>query len=307
MACKGKIKTGCWIIALLIGCQSTWAMAESDSDRILDSLSRVIEEGRRSKAARPDFLDKLKKIVDGARRVTGKLLLAETFDAGNQERDPRWKVLAGHFEVDGSGALFSSANRSEVLSLQAGGEMSDLNEQPAEKISDDRLVRGIVGVMRGKTSGDHPNPGAGGRYSQGTAMIRASVSVPDNFRLRVTFRSDLAQGEGEVGLVVGQDVQTGYHLRLFAAPDRNKTLQIVRYDEEHRMQSIAVMPGHGLGDGLNHGVVWQRSGDGHMKVWLDGQAVLQVQDVAALRGLDGLLLVNHKGDIAFDNIELYGE
>lgn len=298
---------GYWLVALVLGCQAAWAWAQSDTDRILDSLNRVIEEGRRTKAARPEFLDKLKKIVDGTRGVSGRLLLAEMFDSGNHERDSRWKVLTGHFEVDASGALFSSANRSEVLSLQAGGELSELNHQPAEKVTDERLVRGIVGMMRGKTLEDRPGKGGSGRYPQGTAIIRVAVSVPPVFRLRVTFRSDLSQGEGEVGLVMGEDVLTGYHLRLFAAPDRNKTLQIVYYDDEHRVQSVAVMPGHGLGDGLNHHVVWQRSGDGRMMVWLDGQTVLQVQDVTVPGGLDGLVLINHKGDIAYDHLELYGE
>jgi len=41
-----------------------------------------------------------------------------------------------------------------------------------------------------------------------------------------------------------------------------------------------------------------------MTVGLDGRTVLQFRDMTSGIGFDGLALINHNGDMAFDNIEL---
>ncbi|MBF0423581.1 MAG: hypothetical protein HQL73_11375 [Magnetococcales bacterium] len=285
------------------------AWAGTDSEKMAEELRRLLDQGRQTKAARPEFLDKMKKILDSGLSQVGPILLTESFRDGDYDRNPNWTVLAGHFSVDSSGSLFSSEARTETLSMQAGGELSDLNERPTEKKSEMKMVQGIVGLVTGSSlknleGGDALSKSGVSRPGKNTAAIYTKVVIPNAFRLQFTFRSDLGQGEGDVGVIFNKEILSGYHLRCHADRGRNKTLEILRYNEYKRPETVALLPGNGLGDGLNHHLTWKRSPDGTMTVGLDGHVVLQTHDQAISRGFDGLVLVNHQGDIAYGGIEM---
>ncbi|HAT51236.1 MAG TPA: hypothetical protein DCS88_13025 [Alphaproteobacteria bacterium] len=284
-----------WVVLLL----SPSALAGGGMDRLLEELRQAIEEGRATKAAKPAFLNKLETIVERAGGTLGKPMMLETFSDGEFDRNPTWTVVSGNFHVDASGALFSSQGVGDTtLPMEAGGM------EPEEKSdSDVKMMMGIVGMLTRQTA-----PGGGsakGRgVEKGTAIIHVPVAVDNAFQIRFTIRLDSTQGEAGLGLFMGEDVGSGYQLLLNADPNRNKTAELIRTNDQHQRQSIAVLPGNGLGDGFNHELLWKRTDTGHMTVSLDGHPLLQGRDLTISGSFDGLALINRNGEVAFDNIEL---
>ncbi|HIJ86001.1 MAG TPA: hypothetical protein HPQ00_17610, partial [Magnetococcales bacterium] len=248
---------GRWlVVAMLVSWHpAVLCAAGTDAEKSLDELRRVVEEGRRTKAARPEFLEKLDKILDRTRVEPEKPLLVDRFDDGDYDTNPAWTVMAGRFYIDGGGALFSSQARTDVLPMQTGGMEPDEKADP-----DIRAVMGIVGMLADSAGqGNNPQSGkAKAKIDKNTAVIHVPVATPNTFLVRFSFRSDASQGEGEVGLYHDLDIRSGYRLRLNADPNKDKTLEILRFNEAHHPESVAMLPGNGLGDGLNHELSWKR-------------------------------------------------
>ncbi|MBF0346511.1 MAG: hypothetical protein HQL81_02480 [Magnetococcales bacterium] len=304
------LKGTCGMLIASMLCVS--GMAWADEEKLLDELRQVLEEGRRTRAAKPEFLNKLDRILNQARGGVARFLLRDRFDDGDYEVNPSWTVVTGNFHVDASGALFSSMASAEALPMQEGGGTVGAENQ-GKQDADMKMVMGIVGLL---ADGKFPGQGAGsqtakgGRGSdgqkdgKGIAIIHVPISTENTFHLRFLFRADSALGQGEVGLFLGQELRSGYRLLMNADPNRDKTVEIVRYHESRHPESVAMIPGNGLGDGLNHELTWKRTDNGTMTVGLDGRNILQTRDVAINQGFDGLVLINRGGDMAFDNIEL---
>lgn len=284
------------VVAVLF--QGAIGAAWGGSDGMVEELRQAVEEGKKKKTATPELIDTLGKILDRSRVVPRRLLLVDTFSDGDYDRNPTWVVTSGDFRIDGTGALYSSPTRPEVLPMQEGG----LGEREVVD-ADVQVIMGIVGMLAEGERKEKRSPKA----DKDTAVIQTPVNAPNAFRLRLVFRADSAQGQGEVGMFFDQDARSGYRLRLYADADRDRTMEIMRFDDDQRMESVAVFPGFGLGDGLSHEIIWQRADGGVMTVWLDGNAVLHAREGSFGRPFDGLVLVNHGGDIAYSHIELSSE
>ncbi|MBF0108040.1 MAG: hypothetical protein HQL76_02535 [Magnetococcales bacterium] len=282
-------------------------LARADNDPTREELRQLLEEGRKNRTARPEFLEKLETILEKNRGARPRSLLLERFDDGDFEHNPAWTVVGGTFHIDALGALFSSTSHDDSLPMQSSGENSEA-AVPSERDAELNMVMGLVGLLAdGKIPG---RQGAVVRDRRGTktggegAVIHVPVAVPNVFSLRFLFRADAAQGEAQVGLFLGQDFDSGYRLLLNADPDRERTVAVVRYNDQGHPEQLAMIPGNGLGDGLGHEVSWKRTDNGIMTIGVDGRNLLQLRDVVISGGFDGLVLVNHGGAMAFDTIDL---
>lgn len=288
-----------WLVVML----APSAMAGAGMDRVLEELRQIVAEGRATKAAKPAFLNKLEKIVQRAGGTLAEPLLLETFRDGDFDRNPTWTVLSGNFHVDASGALFSSqGGAADTLPMETGGM------KPEEKAdSDVKVMMGIVGMLARQVTPPGGESGLGkgrGAVEAGTAVIHVAVATDNAFQVRFTVRLDGDHGEAGLGLFMGQDVGSGYQIMVNADPNRNKTMEIIRYNDNHQRLTVAMYPGNGLGDGLSHEIFWKRDDNGNMTVSLDGHSLLQARDLSISGGFDGLALINRNSEVAFDNIEL---
>ncbi|MBF0357396.1 MAG: hypothetical protein HQL70_02240 [Magnetococcales bacterium] len=280
-------------ISICISPGLLWANRGSVAD-LVSELDSLIESVDSSKLATPAFIIEVKKILKKYRPAIQYKLLVDTFSDGNFTHNPEWKVLRGIFRVDGNGALLSTTGVSDdSLKMQKGGVV-------AKKSAQNNEIGQIMGLMQ-VLSGEGKTAKPTNKIKR--SIIYSNVQTPNSFDLSLSFRSGHEQGHGEVGLFVDNPQKTGYRLLLSADPMVSQSISLIRY-VRGRSQVLRGSGGIYLGNGLSHQIRWRRLESGMMSVWVDGVEMLRVRDASLWNGFSGLVLVNDRGEFAFDNISL---
>jgi hypothetical protein len=132
------------------------------------------------------------------------------------------------------------------------------------------------------------------------------VTIANSFILDFSFRSNADWGSTSIGVIIGDDPQSGYHLVYQASPAENRPMQLVKYrygkqyiiDEVHENSPD-------LDDGANHTARLIRSPNGDMKVLIDNIEVLSTSDFSYREEFTGIMIINNGGSYSFDNIEVF--
>ena len=90
------------------GKYGNWQSSEDRIEQMISELDEIIDEGKKARAAHPDFLQDLNSIIDRYRPLRKVVFFSDDFSDSNFTENPAWNVNQGTFSIDVYGALYSS-------------------------------------------------------------------------------------------------------------------------------------------------------------------------------------------------------
>jgi hypothetical protein len=274
-----------------------WQSSDDNLENMINDLDTVIKEGTKSRAAHPGFLQDLNRIIDQYRIPKKLIFFADDFANNNFSENPTWTVKKGTFSIDSYGSLYSSiAIRRPVA------------EKETEPESDSgRNLRILFGALNELTKGEKEQEEQDENIET-QAIISSAAAIPNSFILEFSFRSNANWGSTSIGVIQGDDPQSGYHLVYQASPAENRPMQLIKYrygkqyiiDEVHENSPD-------LDDGADHTARLIRSPNGDMVVTIDDIEVMRTSDFSFRDDFAGVVIVNNGGSYSYDNIEFFIE
>jgi hypothetical protein len=274
-----------------------WQPSDNNLENMINDLDKIIEEGTRSRAAHPDFLQDLNRTIDQYRIPKKLIFFADDFADNNFTENPTWTVRKGTFSIDSYGSLYSSiAIRRPVAEKETKPESDS-----------DRNLRILFGALNELTKGEK-EPEKQDENIDTQAMISNAAAIPNSFTLEFSFRSNANWGSTSIGVIQGDGPQSGYHLVYQASPAENRPMQLIRYrygkpyiiDEVHENSPD-------LDDGADHTARLIRSPNGDMVVTIDDIEVMRTSDFSFRDDFAGVVIVNNGGSYSYDDIEFFIE
>ena len=275
-----------------------WQASDDRLEKMINDLDQIIGEGTKSRAAHPEFLQDLNKILDQYRVPEKLIYFADDFADNSFNENPTWTVRKGAFSIDSQGGLYSTLAIHKPV----------VEEKETEPESDsDRNMRILFGVINELTKDEKEQPEKVEEENvESQAIISSAVTIANSFILDFSFRSNADWGSTSIGVIIGDDPQSGYHLVYQASPAENRPMQLIKYrygkqyiiDEVHENSPD-------LDDGANHTARLIRSPNGDMKVLIDNIEVLSTSDFSYREEFTGIMIINNGGSYSFDNIEVF--
>jgi len=232
-------------------------------------------------------------------------LLYEDFRDGDYSRNPRWRVLSGHFWVDRGKGLHSSvdAHYSDASSNWSNGNQSG-------KISTEEAIPGIlIGALMGKDNqGDKApeQPEKAQSDPSQPAVIKLQQNIPNAFALKITFQLQDTSDSARVEITLMQEEDGKYGYRLRAKRGARGFIELERV----RNYRAGVVEGADLkltiNDGKQHRLQWQQNADGMVSVLLDNTKLFEPKDKAFRDDYRFLIVTNHSGDLAINSARISG-
>jgi len=274
-----------------------WQSSDDRLENLIHDLDQIIEEGTKARAAHPGFLQDLNAIIDQYRSPKKLVFFADDFSDNNFSENPTWIVSQGTFSIDIHGSLHSSIPVSRPVAEQGSDSKS----------AEDRNMRILLNVLNELTKEEKEQPGQMGN-GETKAVISSAASIANSFNLEFSFRSDSTWGSTSIGVIDGDDPQSGYHLVYQAVPAENRPMQLIKYrygkpyviDEAHEISPD-------LDDGAAHAIRLTRSPNGDMVVMVDGLEVMRTADLSYRDDFTGVIITNNGGSYSYDDIEFYVE
>ena len=274
-----------------------WQSSDNHLENMINDLDKIIEEGTSSRAAHPGFLQDLNRIIDQYRIPKKLIFFADDFADNNFTENPTWTVKKGTFSIDSYGSLYSSiAVRRPVA------------EKETEPESDsDRNLRILFGALNELTKGEKEQ-GKQDENIDTQAMISSAAAISNSFTLEFSFRSNANWGSTSIGVIQGDDPQSGYHLVYQASPAENRPMQLIkyRYGKQYIIDEV-YENSPDLDDGADHAVRLIRSPNGDMVVTIDDIEVMRTSDFSFRDDFAGVVIVNNGGSYSYGNIEIFIE
>lgn len=251
--------------------------AEKKQAELVTKLRDLIAKAEKNRAADPAFLEDLKKLADQYTVAGGKgyVFLSDTFKDGNFNSNPTWKVSAGTWGVDTSGANI--------------GLVSKIRQQQGD-------VNQILGTILGIPQQTAPQD----KY----ASIYTPVKFTNAFVIKMKFTSKDPYGGLNIVPYQGASGQNAY--RLVYQPNSQKGLVLQRVLGNQVSQVAAYNGSVRLEDGKPHDLVWSRDSQGKMTVTIDGQQAIAATDTKVPGNLEGLLLINVGGSYWIREVKIEG-
>jgi hypothetical protein len=139
-------------------------------------------------------------------------------------------------------------------------------------------------------------------------MISSAASIQNSFTLEFSLKSNSSWGSTSIGVIMGDDPLSGYHLVYQAAPAEKRPMQLIKY-RYGKPYIIDEVPENSpdLDDGLDHTAQLIRSPNGDMVVTIDNIEVMRTSDFSYRDDFTGVLIVNNGGSYSYDNIEFFTE
>ena len=274
-----------------------WQSSDDNLENMINDLDTVIKEGTKSRAAHPGFLQDLNRIIDQYRIPKKLIFFADDFANNSFSENPTWTVKKGTFSIDSYGSLYSSiAIRRPVA------------EKETEPESDsDRNLRILFGALNELTKGEKEQEKQDENIDT-QAMISSAAAIPNSFILDFSFRSNANWGSTSIGVIQGDDPQSGYHLVYQASPAENRPMQLIkyRYGKQYIIDEV-YENSPDLDDGADHTVRLIRSPNGDMVVTIDDIEVMRTSDFSFRDDFAGVVIVNNGGSYSYNNIEFFIE
>jgi hypothetical protein len=276
-----------------------WQSADDRLENLINDLDRIIDEGTKARAAHPGFLQDLNTIIDQYRSPQKLVFFADDFTDNNFSENPTWIVSQGSFSIDSYGSLHSSVAASRPVAGQEAETESESDE--------DRNLRILLGVLSELTKEEN-DPQAQKEEGETRAVISSTASIANSFNLEFSFRSDSEWGSTSIGMILGDDPQSGYHLVYQAAPSEDRPMQLIkyRYGKPYIIDEVYENPPN-LDDAVAHTIRLSRAPNGDMVVSVDSLEVMRTADLSYRDDFTGVIIVNNGGSYSYDNIEFYTE
>ncbi len=246
---------------------ATGSSAADDSAALIAELERVIDEGERKREAQPAFLQRLRAALRQHAWPWKRLVFSDDFKDGDFTRDVLWEVASGRYQVGYRQGLTSRVQASAAAQ----------GDQEIGKV----LLKAIINEVAGGAAGG----------SGGPAEIFTTQSIGGAFLVQAELAAAGDASSWELGVYQGNARQTGYRL-----VQHDGSLQLVR--SNRRGSSVIEMTRQvNLSDGASHALQWSRDAEGNMQVQVDGNVLLNARDRGVSGDFDGVVLVNHAGEV----------
>jgi hypothetical protein len=269
------------------------------TEKLIEDLERLVRQGRRDRAASPDFLTDLENALARHRRAQDQARtsgggfgaiggradrdLFDDFRDGDFTRNPEWRLVRGEFFVARDHRLFS------FVAPQGG--------QPR---NDTEAVVQLFGTLLGARQGDS---GSGDRGADEPAVILLPERIDNSFEIRADLMGDSRTGGLlEMGVYQGRDARNGYRLQ-FTGDGVVRLVRVGRSVVELGAGPFE-FPRVVNGRPGTYKMRWQRRDDGRMLVHVNGRRVLDVTDRGFRDDFDGFRLVNAEGRHGLDEIRI---
>jgi len=274
-----------------------WQSTDTRLESMINDLDQIIEEGTKSRAAHPGFLQEINRVIDQYRAPEKLIFFADDFADNNFSENPTWTVKNGTFSIDSYGGLYSSI---------------DIRKPFAEKETEtesggDRNLRILLGVLNELTK-DEKKPQEQVEDSETQAMISSEAAIPNSFILDFSFRSNANWGSSSIGVILGDDPQSGYHLVYQASPAENRPMQLIkyRYGKQYVIDKVDENSPD-LDDGADHTARLIRSPNGDMVVLIDNIEVMRTSDLSYRDDFTGVMIINNGGSYSYGKIKFFLE
>ena len=274
-----------------------WQSSDERLENMINDLEIIIDEGTRSRAAHPGFLQDLNRIIDQYRIPKKLIFFADDFADNNFSENPEWTARSGTFSIDSYGGLYSS--------IAINKPVTEKEKQPES--DSDRNLRILFGVINELTKDKNNQQGQGGDFET-QAMISSMAPIANSFTLEYTIRSSADWGSTSIGVVQGDDPLSGYHLVYQASPAEGRPMKLIsyRYGKEYIIDEVH-QNSPNLDDGAEHTAQLIRSPNGDMVVTIDNVEVIRTADLSYRDDFTGVVIVNNGGSYSYDNIEFFIE
>jgi hypothetical protein len=246
---------------------------------MLDELTTLVDQAKRSEAADPEFLKDLNNLIASYRNPWGTRLFFDDFADRNYTRNPVWTVSAGEFNVTQNGPHRGLVSKIVPQGTQIGQNIT------------------IGDIVFGTINSGLSGPG-------GHASINTPVRIPNAFRIEMSFSSKERYGRWDFGPYQGTSGNVAY--RLAYIPDANPGLQLQRVTSQGTTIVASYRNVLSLEGNSEHVLVWTRDRNGMMHVAVDGKQLIAVRDTGINQPFDGFLMVNSGGTFALRSIAING-
>lgn len=272
-----------------------WQSSDDRLGEMINDLDKIIEDATISRAAHPGFLQDLNRTINQYRLPKKLLFFADDFADNNFTENPTWIVKKGTFSIDSFGSLYSS--------IAIRKPVAEKETEPASE--GDRNLRILFGVLNELTK-DGNNQQEQGENTETQAMISSAAPIPNSFTLEFSFRSNANWGSTSIGVIKGDDPQSGYHLVYQASPAENRPMQLIkyRYGKPYIIAEVTENSPN-LDDDANHTAQLIRSSKGDMVVTIDSIEVIRTSDLSYQDAFTGVMIINNGGSYNYDNIEFF--
>ena len=274
-----------------------WQSSDTRLENMINDLDQIIGEGTKSRAAHPGFLQEINRVIDQYRSPEKLIFFADDFADNNFSENPTWTVKNGTFSIDSYGGLYSSiAIRKPFAAKETETESGG-----------DRNLRILLGVLN-ELSKDEKKPQEQVEDSETQAMISSEAAIPNSFILDFSFRSNANWGSSSIGVILGDDPQSGYHLVYQASPAENRPMQLIkyRYGKPYVIDKV-YENSPDLDDGADHTARLIRSPNGDMVVLIDNIEVMRTSDLSYRDDFTGVMIINNGGSYSYGKIKFFLE
>lgn len=274
-----------------------WQTSDDRLENMINDLERIIDEGTKSRAAHPGFLQDLNMIIEQYRTPQKKIYFADDFADNNYSENPAWQVSKGSFTIDSFGGLYSS-----IAVRKPSVETKDEPEPEG-----DRNLRILFGVLNELTK-DQNDTQENEESGDSLAVIISKSSIPNSFTMEYTFRSNANWGSTSIGVIQGDDPFSGYHIVYQASPAENRPMQLIKYRNGKPYTIDEVYENSpNLDDGTDHTARLSRSQNGDMIIIIDNIEIMRSSDLSYRDDFTGIVILNNGGSYSYDNIEIFTE
>ncbi|MCP5366770.1 MAG: hypothetical protein H6907_10195 [Hyphomicrobiales bacterium] len=259
-----------------------------NQNQLLEELRSLVDQADRDRAASPQFLRDLRRLIRRYNRPGVAQALFDDFADGDYERNPRWHVDSGRFWVERGYGLRSTVSRHQAARQDDRGQRQD-------------QARQIIGALLGQPPQGDPSGVADGTV----AAIHVPANIENSFQMRVELSSWETHGRLELGVYQGRRTDTGY--RLVYVAGATPTLRLQRLSWRNGVHTVATASQRlVLEDRRLHVIEWNRGRRGSMRVLVDGTEMILAHDDAYRDAFNGVSLVNRSGDFIVSKILVDG-
>lgn len=293
------------LIILFVWLLAGPALAAGQSEKpLLEELRALAEKARRQQAADRWLQRALDDLVARYDRPWQRTLFFDDFRDGDFNRNPRWELLEGHFEVRRNRGLVAS---DDDTTRRDSPQESDRNSGGDARRKED-LGAALVGALLQQALGPGPdkNEAEPARpLRHGPDRLRARVNATNAFALNATLSaSEEPPTRLELALLQSPKARYGYRLRLQTGPRGFIELERIRNGRGAIVENVPL--NQVFGDGRLHDLAWQQASDGTVKVMLDEKPLFEVRDRAFRDGYPWLELRHDSGDLTLRALRIEG-
>ena len=266
------------------GQQQTSDQRGNDMQRMVKELNQLIDAADRDRAANPDFIRDLRRVLDQYAGGSARVVFRDEFRDGNYTANPAWRVLSGSWRVDATSGL-----RSRVVAQQQ-------QQQQQGQQSTEQLLLGLAdSFLRQRTGEQRPQRASA---QDAVAAIAIDQRVGNAATIEMLVTDHTGQGQLETRLFQGGG-DSGY--RMVYSPGERATVSIHRStgSGSQVVESSSLRP---LPLGQQRRITWTRDSNGNMRVSVGNDTVLQTSDRAFNDAWSGVMLVNAGGDYSIRSI-----